>query len=131
MGAQNLDVLPVPFILSGVANRCPTTVLLFAGNRLYPLIHSRNPELAPKFTGMLLQLPPADIISLIEDPAMLSTKLDEAVKVCSCVYVCLAAYLYVLIFLCIQSFQYLMLHCLAVRLCLRSVQVLESEQWHQ
>lgn len=51
------------------------------GNKLYPLIHARNPDLAPKFTGMMLQLPVADIVSLVENPALLTAKLQEAAQV--------------------------------------------------
>ena len=66
---------------------CANSVLFLpvcAGNKLYPLIYAQNAELAPKFTGMMLQLPPADVISLIESPQLLASKLEEAYKVQSC-----------------------------------------------
>jgi hypothetical protein len=63
---------PLPFVCACVCR---------AGNKLYPLIHARNPDLAPKFTGMMLQLPVADIVSLVDNPTLLTAKLQEAAQV--------------------------------------------------
>ncbi|DBA98821.1 hypothetical protein WJX77_006309 [Trebouxia sp. C0004] len=40
---------------------CPT------GEELHPHIQSSEPNLAPKITGMLLEMPESEIIILIED----------------------------------------------------------------
>jgi polyadenylate-binding protein len=51
------------------------------GERLYPLVEQAQPDLAPKITGMLLDMEVGDIIHLLESPAALSSKITEAVNV--------------------------------------------------
>jgi polyadenylate-binding protein len=51
------------------------------GERLYPLVERVQPDLAPKITGMLLDMEVSDIIHLIEAPDALSNKINEAVEV--------------------------------------------------
>merc|ERR1719487_3145059 len=51
------------------------------GERLYPLVERVQPDLAPKITGMLLDMEVSDIIHLIEAPEALSNKIVEAVEV--------------------------------------------------
>jgi polyadenylate-binding protein len=51
------------------------------GERLYPLVERVQPDLAPKITGMLLDMEVSDIIHLIESPDALSNKITEAVDV--------------------------------------------------
>eukprot|EP00294_Goniomonas_avonlea_P004054 CAMPEP_0114560034 /NCGR_PEP_ID=MMETSP0114-20121206/11240_1 /TAXON_ID=31324 /ORGANISM="Goniomonas sp, Strain m" /LENGTH=258 /DNA_ID=CAMNT_0001745545 /DNA_START=1 /DNA_END=777 /DNA_ORIENTATION=- len=48
------------------------------GEALYVLIKERNEQLAPKLTGMLLELPPADLIGLVANGASLDEKLYDA-----------------------------------------------------
>jgi len=51
------------------------------GERLYNRIRENQPQLAPKITGMLLEMDYADIVQLLEQPAMLREKVEEAVAV--------------------------------------------------
>ncbi len=48
-----------------------------AGELLYPLVSQLNSDLAPKLTGMLLQLPVEEVVSLIGDQAKLAAKVKE------------------------------------------------------
>lgn len=51
------------------------------GERLYPLIHEQQGELAGKITGMLLEMPTSDLLHLLEDNSALVAKITEAVSV--------------------------------------------------
>lgn len=51
------------------------------GERLFPLVHLREPKNAPKITGMLLDMEVSDILTLIESTDALNQKIKEAVKV--------------------------------------------------
>mmetsp|Transcript_23951 Transcript_23951/g.43983 ORF Transcript_23951/g.43983 Transcript_23951/m.43983 type:complete len:713 (+) Transcript_23951:132-2270(+) len=51
------------------------------GERLFPLVQRRDPNLAGKITGMLLELPNSDLVALLKSDAALQKKVDEAVNV--------------------------------------------------
>jgi len=52
------------------------------GESLYPLVMAQQPENAPKITGMLLDAMDSDeLLLLLESPAALSKKVNEATKV--------------------------------------------------
>jgi len=51
------------------------------GDHLYPMVHSSQPELASKITGMLLEMENSDILHLLESQEALSAKIGEAVIV--------------------------------------------------
>jgi polyadenylate-binding protein len=51
------------------------------GGRLYPKVFDAQPELAPKITGMLLEMDNTEIIELLESPAALEKKIQEAMDV--------------------------------------------------
>ncbi|KAL9653493.1 hypothetical protein ABK040_002126 [Willaertia magna] len=51
------------------------------GERLFPLVHLREPKNAPKITGMLLDMDVSDILHLIESTEALYQKIKEAVAV--------------------------------------------------
>ena len=51
------------------------------GERFYPLVHRICPEFAGKITGMLLELPIAELVHLSGSPDALQLKVEEAIAV--------------------------------------------------
>lgn len=51
------------------------------GERIFPLIQRQHSEWAGKITGMLLEIDNAELLHMLEDPASLQAKVDEAVTV--------------------------------------------------
>eukprot|EP00933_Yihiella_yeosuensis_P056815 TRINITY_DN5624_c5_g1_i1.p1 TRINITY_DN5624_c5_g1~~TRINITY_DN5624_c5_g1_i1.p1 ORF type:complete len:260 (+),score=63.96 TRINITY_DN5624_c5_g1_i1:30-809(+) len=51
------------------------------GEKLYALVSQIHPELAPKLTGMLLQLGEDECYSCLEDGELLAARLDEAISI--------------------------------------------------
>ncbi|XP_019186122.1 PREDICTED: polyadenylate-binding protein 7 isoform X1 [Ipomoea nil] len=51
------------------------------GERLYPLVSERNPDLAAKITGMLLEMDNSELLLLLESPESLAAKVEEALQV--------------------------------------------------
>ncbi|CAH1775507.1 unnamed protein product [Owenia fusiformis] len=51
------------------------------GERLYPKVQGLQPSLAPKITGMLLELPQAQVLVLLASEEQLRQRVDEAVEV--------------------------------------------------
>lgn len=54
---------------------------LVFGERLFPLVHNTQPDLAPKITGMLLEMDDPEIIELLDSPDALQSKISEALSV--------------------------------------------------
>ncbi|KAK2827509.1 hypothetical protein Q7C36_018435 [Tachysurus vachellii] len=48
------------------------------GEKLYDLIYPKHPDMAPKLTGMLLELPGAVISQMLQDEALLTKALERA-----------------------------------------------------
>lgn len=51
------------------------------GERIYPLIYKFYPDLAPKITGMLLEIDNSELLHMLEHQESLKTKADEALAV--------------------------------------------------
>ena len=51
------------------------------GEKLFPLVSRQQPELAPKITGMLLEMDNSELLLLLESPDALAAKVDEAITV--------------------------------------------------
>ena len=56
------------------------------GNLLFPIIATKEPEIAPKITGMLIDLNVLEVIDILEffeDPISLDERIKEAKEIIS------------------------------------------------
>jgi polyadenylate-binding protein len=51
------------------------------GEQLFPQVAAKQPDLAPKITGMLLEMDDAEIMELLESQEALNKKINEAINV--------------------------------------------------
>lgn len=64
-----------------LANASPELRLNMIGERLFPLVQARQPQLAAKITGMLLEMDQSELLNLLESPPALEEKIEEALRV--------------------------------------------------
>jgi polyadenylate-binding protein len=72
-----------PLSASALAAAHPNDQKQMLGERLFPLIQEKHRDAAGKVTGMLLEMDNAEILHLLEDRELLSSRIDEAVAVLS------------------------------------------------
>ncbi|XP_028926718.1 polyadenylate-binding protein 1-like isoform X2 [Ornithorhynchus anatinus] len=70
-----------PLTASMLAKAPPQEQKQMLGERLYHLIYPLHPSLAGKITGMLLEIDNSEVLLLLESPASLRSKIEEAVTV--------------------------------------------------
>jgi polyadenylate-binding protein len=70
-----------PLSSAALAAASPEQQKNMIGERLYPLIHRQQPELAGKITGMLLEMDNSELLHLLESPEALESKIQEAIAV--------------------------------------------------
>lgn len=70
-----------PLTAAALASASPEMQKNMIGERLYPLIHNTEAELAGKITGMLLEMDNSELLHLLESPDALKAKIDEALLV--------------------------------------------------
>jgi polyadenylate-binding protein len=75
-----------PLTVQMLANADPKQQKQILGERLYPLVYQQlvregKRELAPKITGMLLEMDNSEVLHLVESPEALQEKVEEALEV--------------------------------------------------
>ncbi len=70
-----------PLTAAALANAPERQQKQMIGERLFPLVVQSQPELAPKITGMLLEMDNSELILLLESPDALAQKIQEALVV--------------------------------------------------
>lgn len=82
--AGNAPPAPSPneaLTAAALASATPEMQKNMIGERLYPLIHMSQPDLAGKITGMLLEMDNSELLHLLESPEALNAKISEALQV--------------------------------------------------
>jgi len=70
-----------PLTAAALASAPPDVQKNMIGERLYPLIHNSQPDLAGKITGMLLEMDNSELLHFLESPGALKHKITEALQV--------------------------------------------------
>lgn len=72
---------PEPLTPAALAAATPEMQKNMIGERLYPLVMAREPEMAGKITGMLLEMDNGELLHLLESPDDMQAKVAEAMQV--------------------------------------------------
>mmetsp|Transcript_90962 Transcript_90962/g.253286 ORF Transcript_90962/g.253286 Transcript_90962/m.253286 type:complete len:165 (-) Transcript_90962:198-692(-) len=70
-----------PLTAAALAAAPPGVQKQMLGEKLYPMIHKYQPELAGKITGMMLEMDSSELLILLESEQQMRTKVDEAMRV--------------------------------------------------
>lgn len=70
-----------PTTVSQLPQQSPRQQKVALGESLYPHVSSLQPKRAAKITGMILEMPNPDVEALLQNPAALRAKVEEAVHV--------------------------------------------------
>merc|ERR1711963_758704 len=71
----------VPLTSEMLAQANPSQQKQMIGERIFPKIQHREPKLAGKITGMLLEMDNMELLHLLEDENALMLKINEALQV--------------------------------------------------
>uniref|UniRef100_A0A1D1XDD1 Polyadenylate-binding protein n=1 Tax=Anthurium amnicola TaxID=1678845 RepID=A0A1D1XDD1_9ARAE len=80
-GGSSGTTVPPAMSAAALASAPPEQQKQMLGEQLFPKITARQPELAGKITGMLLEMDNGELLHLLESPEALEAKVDEAVTV--------------------------------------------------
>jgi len=69
-----------PLTIEVLANASKEEQKQMLGERLYPLIREKEPQLAGKITGMIIEMDNAEILHLLESPEALNQNIKEALE---------------------------------------------------
>lgn len=72
---------PEPLTAAALAALQPEQQKQMLGERIFMMVQTREPDLAGKITGMLLEMDNSELLHLLESPEGLSAKVDEAMAV--------------------------------------------------
>jgi len=70
-----------PLTIKALAEAPPEQQKQMIGERLFPLVHTNEPERAGKITGMLLEMDNGELLHLLESSEALNDKVSEACSV--------------------------------------------------
>eukprot|EP00927_Polykrikos_kofoidii_P062705 TRINITY_DN57507_c0_g1_i1.p1 TRINITY_DN57507_c0_g1~~TRINITY_DN57507_c0_g1_i1.p1 ORF type:complete len:327 (-),score=51.64 TRINITY_DN57507_c0_g1_i1:395-1375(-) len=80
-GKGSLETEGTPLTAAALAAVSPAVQKQMIGVKLYPLVHQHQPVLAPKITGMMLELSSSELLMLLRSSSRLKKKIVEAMKV--------------------------------------------------
>jgi len=78
---EQIPTEPAPLTIKALAAAPEEQKKQMIGERLFPLVEERQPELAGKITGMLLEMDNGELIHLLESQNALEEKIKEALQV--------------------------------------------------
>ncbi|KAL7082452.1 hypothetical protein ACP275_14G099500 [Erythranthe tilingii] len=73
--------IPIGALTSTLANASPTEWDKSLGDNLYALVEQLEPEIAPRVTGLLLEMDQTEVLHLLESPEALKAAVAAAVEV--------------------------------------------------